>query len=242
MTPDAAERLNADLRGKPAQQVLRRTLEEFGDRAAFASSLGAEDQVLTDMLCRLTPAPRIFTLDTGRLPQETYGAIQATNERYGIRIELLFPDREQVEALVAERGPNLFYEGVEQRKRCCFVRKVLPLRRELAQLDAWITGLRREQSVTRAEVRPVEWDGANGLVKINPLYGWTDRQVWDYVRDHDVPYNRLHDIGYPSIGCAPCTRAVRRVEDVRAGRWWWEAPEHKECGLHPGRKRKKQEV
>lgn len=219
-------------RGLTPEALLALLAGRFGPRMALATSLGAEDQVLTDMLCKQASNPQVFTLDTGRLPPETYDTIDATNRRYGIRIEMLFPDREQVERMVREGGPNLFYDSVENRKRCCFVRKVEPLRRKLATLDAWITGLRREQAVTRAEVPPVQWDEGNGLIKVNPLADWTTEQVWDYIRRHDVPYNPLHDKGYPSIGCAPCTRAVAPGEDLRAGRWWWEQPEHKECGLH----------
>jgi len=215
-----------------AERLLSTALERFGDKVALATSVSAEDQVVTDLLCHLTQRPRIFTLDTGRLPQETYDTIAATEERYGIRIKVLFPDCAEVRAMVDEHGLNLFHKSVELRRRCCYVRKVLPLRRELATLKAWITGLRREQTLTRAGVERVEWDEANGLVKINPLADWDTQQVWDYIREHDVPYNPLHDRGYPSIGCAPCTRAVRCTEELRAGRWWWEAPEHKECGLH----------
>jgi phosphoadenosine phosphosulfate reductase len=212
--------------------LLRQALAQFGERMALASSLGAEDQVLLHMLSTLTPSPRVFTLDTGRLPQETYDLMAATTAKYGIRIEVAFPDRREVERLVNEGGPNLFYDGIPQRRACCRVRKVLPLERKLGELDAWITGLRREQSPTRTAVPRVEWDAEHGLVKLNPLAEWTRAQVWDYLRTHDVPYSRLHDQGYPSLGCAPCTRAVADGEDERAGRWWWEHPEHKECGLH----------
>ena len=218
--------------GLDATALLAYAAKRFGNRLALASSLGAEDQVLTDMLAGLSPGTPIFTLDTGRLPQETYDLIDATRKRYDIRIEVLFPDRSDVEELVKQRGANLFYENVENRKACCLARKVIPLRRKLATLDAWITGLRREQSITRQEIAPVEWDQANGLFKINPLADWSDQQVWDYIRRHKVPYNALHDCGYPSIGCAPCTRAVQTGQDIRSGRWWWEAPQHKECGLH----------
>jgi phosphoadenosine phosphosulfate reductase len=160
--------------------------------------------------------------------------IEKTRRRYGLEIEVLVPDRLQVEAMAAWHGADLFYDSVENRKLCCHVRKVNVLKRELAGLDAWICGLRREQSVTRTDVQRVEWDDANGLIKINPLADWTTQQVWDYIRANDVPYNVLHDSGYPSIGCAPCTRAIAAGEDIRAGRWWWESPEHKECGLHLG--------
>ena len=215
-----------------AEDVARLALERFGRRVALSSSFGAEDMVLIDMLMKIDPKARIFTLDTGRLPQETYNVIDAARQKYGAAIEVFFPQPEAVQAMVVEHGMNLFYHSVENRKLCCGVRKMEPLRRALSTLDAWITGLRREQSVTRTEVHKIEWDESNKLVKINPLADWTERQIWDYVRQNNLPYNRLHDQGYPSIGCAPCTRAVQAGEDSRAGRWWWEDPETKECGLH----------
>jgi phosphoadenosine phosphosulfate reductase len=210
--------------GKAAGDVIAGVVEHFGaERLAFASSLGAEDQVLTHMLRTAFPEVGIFTIDTGRLPQESYDLMQKTMEYYGFRYEVLFPDSQDVSRLVSEHGPNLFYKSVDLRKSCCNVRKVVPLQKKLATLDAWICGLRRGQAVTRGSVEPVEWDAANGLVKVNPLAAWSDA---------------LHDQGYPSIGCAPCTRAVKPGEDLRAGRWWWESPEHKECGLHQRGKRK----
>jgi phosphoadenosine phosphosulfate reductase len=224
--------LRAKLGALGAPELLKDASLIFGNRIALATSLGAEDQVLTDMLAHVAPGVPIFTLDTGRLPQETYDLIDATRKRYGIEIEVLFPDREAVEAMVNQKGVNLFYHSVENRKACCHVRKVIPLRRKLAGLDAWVTGLRREQAVTRQDVQTVEWDQGNGLVKINPLANWSADQVWEYIRRHNVPYNALHDKGYPSIGCAPCTRAVAPGDEVRSGRWWWEEPQHKECGLH----------
>ena len=215
-----------------APAMLALLLERYAERIALASSFGAEDQVLTDMLCGISSKARIFTLDTGRLPAETYDAIEATRKKYGVTITLLFPDYHQVEEMVRVSGPNLFYESVANRKRCCQIRKIEPLHRQLANLDVWVAGLRKEQSVTRQEVQRITWDEANGIIKVCPLAGWTTEQVWDYIRRHDVPYNKLHDQGYPSIGCGPCTRAVKEGQDIRAGRWWWEAPEHKECGLH----------
>jgi phosphoadenosine phosphosulfate reductase len=232
MIRNQVEAAFAETAGLSAEEILAWAAKRLGCRIALASSLGAEDQVLTDMIARHGLPIAIFTLDTGRLPQETYDLLDATRERYGIKIEVLFPDRADVEAMVHSKGVNLFYHSAEDRKACCRVRKVIPLRRKLASLDAWITGLRREQAVTRQEVQTAEWDEANGLVKINPLADWTADQVWDYIRRNDVPYNALHDRGYPSIGCAPCTRAVAPDEDVRSGRWWWEEPRHKECGLH----------
>ncbi len=219
-----------------AQEVLAWALEEFGDRVALASSFGAEDMVITDMLFKLSPSARIFTLDTGRLHQETYELIDSTRDKYGARIEVFFPKTEAVEELETQYGPNLFYQSVELRKACCRVRKLEPLGRALGALDAWICGLRREQSVTRTAVGKAEIDESHGgIVKVNPLADWSEADVWEYIRANDVPYSALHDQGFPSIGCAPCTRAVQPGEDVRAGRWWWESPEQKECGLHAAR-------
>jgi len=224
--------VDAEPESHDALGILRAALSRFGERVALASSLGVEDQVLLHMMMQLGPRPRVFTLDTGRLPQETYDLIATTEEEYGIRFELVFPERKDLEQLAEIGGPNLFYNGIEHRRACCRTRKVLPLRRKLAELDAWVTGLRREQSPTRERVVRVEWDVEHGLVKLNPLVNWTTAAVWDYVRANAVPVNRLHGCGYQSIGCAPCTRPVKPGEEVRAGRWWWERPEHKECGLH----------
>ena len=209
-------------------------LERFGPRIALACSFQAEESVLIDLMHRVRGADfRVFTLDTGRLNQETYDCMDAIRERYGIQIEVFFPDSNGVEKMVRENGLNLFYNSVELRKLCCGVRKVEPLNRALKGLDAWMTGLRREQAVTRADVRRIELDEDHGnIIKINPLVDWSYDDVWDYVRRKSVPYNRLHKQGYPSIGCAPCTRAVKPGEDLRAGRWWWENPNAKECGLH----------
>ncbi|MCF7957783.1 MAG: phosphoadenylyl-sulfate reductase [Phycisphaerae bacterium] len=226
------EQLQNETRDHSAQELLVSVHRHFGDKIAFASSLGAEDQVLTDMLCKHIAQPRIFTLDTGRLAQATYNVIAETNKRYGITIKMLFPDRAAVEAMVNTHGPNLFYDDVASRKMCCKIRKVAPLRRALLPLEAWVTGLRKEQAVTRQSLRRIAWDADNGLVKVNALADWTVEQVWSYIKANDVPYNKLHDQGYPSIGCVPCTRAIKEGEDIRAGRWWWELPEHKECGLH----------
>jgi phosphoadenosine phosphosulfate reductase len=222
------------LRAEPmaAQDVLRLILEQCGGKVALASSFGAEDMVLTDMLMKIDATARIFTLDTGRLPQETYNLIDATRQRYGATIEVLFPQAEAVQAMVAARGMNLFYQSIENRQLCCGIRKMEPLRRALAGLDAWITGLRREQAVSRTDVHKIQWDEGNELVKVNPLADWSREGVWKYIREHNVPYNALHDRGYPSIGCAPCTRAVQPGEHERSGRWWWEHAETKECGLH----------
>ena len=218
---------------KSAQDLVRWALEEFGDRIALASSFGAEDVALIDMMVKVKVNPRVFTLDTGRLNQETYDVIDKVRERYRIPVEVMFPNAEAVEQMVREKGLNLFYHSVENRKLCCGIRKVEPLKRALATVDAWMTGLRRDQVVTRAAVKKVDVDADHGgIVKINPLADWTWEQVIGYVKQNGVPYNALHDQGYPSIGCAPCTRAIKPGEDFRAGRWWWERPEQKECGLH----------
>jgi phosphoadenosine phosphosulfate reductase len=228
----AVSPLAAEAEPLAAQGVVRLALQRFGSNAALSSSFGAEDMVLIDMAMKVDPKARIVTLDTGRLPQETYNLMDVTREKYGAVIEVFFPQAEAVQAMVAEHGLNLFYHSVENRKLCCGVRKMEPLRRALEGLEAWMTGLRREQSVTRAGVHKVEWDEVNKLVKVNPLADWTRDDVWKYIRENHVPYNALHDRGYTSIGCGPCTRAVQAGEHERAGRWWWEHPETKECGLH----------
>jgi phosphoadenosine phosphosulfate reductase len=224
--------LNTLFTDKSPEEVLSYFLTEYKDRIALSSSLSIEDQVLTDMILKIDPQARIFTLDTGRLFPETYSLIDKTNMRYGIKLEVKFPDYNKVEELVKKEGINLFYAGIEQRKACCHVRKIEPLKRAFEGLDVWICGLRREQSVTRQNVQLVEWDEANGLIKLNPLIEFTEQQVWEYIKTHGVPYNKLHDQGFPSIGCQPCTRAIQPDEDIRAGRWWWENPDQKECGLH----------
>ena len=233
------EQLTKETEGCSAEELLKRIVERFGDRIALATSFGAEDQVLTDMLCRISSKPSIFTLDTGRLPQETYEVMQATQEKYGIQADILFPDYKKVEEMVNKYGPNLFYESIEARKLCCRTRKIEQLKRKLNGLQAWICGLRAEQSVTRAALQRVEFDENFGIIKISPLADWTTEKVWQYIRENKVPYNKLHDKGYTSIGCAPCKRAVKEGENIRAGRWWWEEPEHKECGLHPRTKGKR---
>jgi len=215
-----------------AEEVVRWALERFGPRIVLASSFGAEDVVLIDLLMNIDRRARVITLDTGRLHQETYNAIDAVRERYGLVTEVFFPNADDVQQMVAEKGLNLFYHSIENRKRCCAVRKVEPLRRALSGLDAWVTGIRRDQNVTRAGVEKLEWDDGNRLFKVNPLADWSWDEVWKYIREHNVPYNALHDRGFPSIGCAPCTRAVQADGDLRGGRWWWEHPETRECGLH----------
>jgi phosphoadenosine phosphosulfate reductase len=225
--------LNNRFRNKPVNEVLSFFLKEYKGKIAFASSLGAEDQVLTHLIAAIDPEIRIFTLDTGRLFQETYDLIERTNSRYKIRMEIYFPEAHRVEKMVHEKGINLFYESVENRKLCCHIRKVEPLRRALNGMDIWITGLRREQSFNRNNMELVEADESHkGLLKLNPLIDWTHEMVWDFIKERNIPYNTLHDKGFPSIGCLPCTRAVEPGEDIRAGRWWWEMEGKKECGLH----------
>ena len=220
------------LENQTAGKVVEFFLNELGKGMVIASSLGAEDQVLTDMVLNIAPDARIFTIDTGRMPQETYDVIEQTMRKYSMRFEVYFPQTDDVEQLERVHGPNMFYKSIENRKLCCHIRKMKPLKRVLGTADAWATGLRRDQSVTRTGVEKVEWDDANHMVKINPLADWTEEQVWVYIRENEIPYNVLHDQDYPSIGCKPCTRAITPGEDIRAGRWWWEQPEHKECGLH----------
>lgn len=217
-----------------APEILQWTLDKFSPRVALACSFQAEGSVLIDMMHRARGSEfRVFTLDTGRLNQETYDCMDAIRTRYGISVEVYFPDAMKVQEMVRGHGLNLFYKSVQLRQLCCGIRKVEPLNRALQGLHAWVTGLRRDQAVTRAQVRKIELDRDHGnILKINPLADWSYDQVWDYIRQYDVPYNQLYDQGYSSIGCAPCTRAVKRVEGLRAGRWWWEDSQSKECGLH----------
>ncbi|HCX98692.1 MAG TPA: phosphoadenylyl-sulfate reductase [Bacteroidales bacterium] len=224
--------LNQALKGKTPQESMSHCLSVFNDKIALSTSLGIEDQILTQMLVAINKEAEIFTLDTGRLFPETYDLIERTCSKYGIKMKIYFPNYTDVEEMVNKKGINLFYHSVENRKECCGIRKIKPLKRAFAGLDAWICGLRRDQSVTRTDMQLVEWDEGNGLIKINPLIDWSEENVWKYARENNVPYNTLHDKGFPSIGCQPCTRAIEPGEDVRAGRWWWENPETKECGLH----------
>jgi phosphoadenosine phosphosulfate reductase len=214
------------------QEVLEFFTVEFGDRLCLSSSMGLEDQVLTDMLVKINRDIRIFTLDTGRLFPETLNLIHETRKHYTVNVEVFFPDYRLVQEMVKEKGINLFYDSMEFRKQCCHIRKMEPLKRALDGMQAWITGIRKDQTINRFNTAVVEWDEGNGLVKINPLYQWSEKMVWDYIHTQHVPYNALHDKGFPSIGCQPCTRAVTPGEDSRAGRWWWEDQGHKECGLH----------
>ncbi len=232
MQKDKIFDLNGELILLTPQEIIKRAIDLFGNKIALSSSLGAEDQVLTDMVVKINPHITIFTLDTGRLFPESYELIDRTARKYKKPVEIFFPDKNKVEEMVNKKGINLFYENIENRKLCCHVRKIEPLKRAFSGLGAWICGLRASQSVTRSNISVIEWDEGNNLVKVNPLALWSEQQVWDYIRENKVPYNVLHDKGFPSIGCQPCTREVMEGEDVRAGRWWWENPESKECGLH----------
>ncbi len=213
--------------------LLKQAQDQFGDDLVFASSFGSEDVVLIDLISRHASSIRVITLDTGRLPQETYDVIDACRDKYGLSVEVYFPDAAEVEQMVREAGMNLFYHSVENRKRCCEIRKIHPLKRALAGCRAWITGVRREQADSRQSMAAIEDDAHFGIRKYNPLIEWSHDDVWDYIRANDVPYNALHDRHYPSIGCACCTRSVTVGEDPRSGRWWWERDEGvAECGLH----------
>lgn len=212
---------------------LKQAAHEYGNEVVFASSFGAEDVVLLDILERNKIDIRIISLDTGRFPQETYDVMQKWQTQSNLNIDVYFPDACEVETMIKQDGVNLFYDSIEKRKQCCQVRKIKPLQRALSGAKAWVTGLRGEQADSRTDMQAVEDDKAFGIKKFNPLIMWTAQDVWDYVKNHDVPYNALHDKFYPSIGCAPCTRAISVGEDPRAGRWWWEQEDAvAECGLH----------
>lgn len=220
-----------EAKAQAALEVLQKVAAEFSP-ATMANSFGAEDMVLMDLICTNDLDIEILSLDTGRLPDQTYRLMDKAQEKYNREVTVYFPDTEKTEQFVRKEGVNAFYRSVELRKACCGIRKIEPLKRALAGKKAWITGLRREQAVTRTELPVQEFDDGFGLEKFNPLVDWSEQDVWAYIHHHAVPYNELHDQNYPSIGCAPCTRAITVGEDVRAGRWWWENPELKECGLH----------
>jgi phosphoadenosine phosphosulfate reductase len=222
-----------ELDGLEPQEVLGWALEKFGRQLGICSSFQAEGCALIDMAWRIDPEVRVFTIDTGRQPEETYRLIDRIRDRYGINTEVFLPDTKVVEQMVSRHGTNLFYRDVNLRLLCCQIRKVLPLRRALMNFDAWVTGLRRDQWATRSNIRKIEIDHDHGgIVKFAPLADWTEEEVWDYIRAHDVPYNELYDRGFKSIGCAPCTRGVAADADPRSGRWWWETGAPKECGMH----------
>lgn len=226
--------LEKRMRDNSADEILRWAIETYGERIALASSFGAEDVAIIDMMSKIDPEKaRVFTLDTGRLNQETYDVMDDIKKKYGILVDIYCPDRHELENMLKTHRMNLMYDSVENRKLCCEIRKVHPLDRALRDMLGWITGLRRAQTSTRSTINKIEIDPIhNNIVKINPLADWDNDMVWSYIKHNDVPYNKLHDKGYPSIGCEPCTRAVEPNEDPRSGRWWWESSTLKECGLH----------
>ena len=229
---DNLEELNEIFEDKSSEELLKWAFEIFEDKIVLASSLGLEDQVLTDMAVKINPNANIFFLDTGRINQETYNSLEETMEKYNIKYRIYFPNTEELENFTREYGPNAFYRSLELRHQCCQIRKVEPLQRALSGYSAWITGLRRQQSITRTDIRKIEWDDINNLIKINPLTDWCVIDVTEYIKQNNISYNVLFDKGYTSVGCAPCTRPIKLGEDRRAGRWWWETPEKRECGLH----------
>lgn len=230
-TPEQINELNSTLR--TAEDALQWASDNLHPKVAKASSFGAEDAVIMDMMVKINPKFRFFSLDTGRLPQETYDIMDIVRKKYNITIEILFPDAKEVEDMVRSKGMNLFYDSVENRKLCCEIRKVHPMNKFLRTLDGWITGLRKDQTETRKDAKIIEIDELHGgIIKINPIINWTWDDIWNYIKKNNVPYNSLLDKGFSSIGCEPCTRAIKPGEDLRAGRWWWEQGTHKECGLH----------
>ena len=230
-TAQEIQQLNNNL--KTPHEILKWSLDNLHPRIAMASSFGAEDVVVIDMIMKINPKARIFTLDTGRLNQETYDVMDEIRQKYNMNIEVMFPDQNETEQMVRVNGMNLFYHSIGNRKLCCGIRKVHPLNKMLSTLDGWITGLRADQTEIRLKANRIEFDEQhNGIIKINPIIEWTWEQTWDYIKKNNIPYNKLHDYGFPSIGCEPCTRAIKPGETLRAGRWWWELDSQKECGLH----------
>ncbi|MEO5942911.1 MAG: phosphoadenylyl-sulfate reductase [Ferruginibacter sp.] len=231
-TTDSITSLIYQIGGLLPAEAIELLTKQFSGKVTFSSSFSYEDQVIThDILHNELPV-KIFTLDTGRMFPETYSVWSSTNERYNTHIKAYFPATEELQNFVEAKGPNSFYESIDNRKNCCYIRKVEPLKRALAGNDVWITGLRAEHSAARHDLQPVEWDEANQVIKFHPLLHWTTEEVENYIRKFNIPYNSLHDRGFVSIGCAPCTRAIKPGEDFRAGRWWWESADKKECGLH----------
>ncbi len=224
--------LNQQFLNASAEELLAWFASAYLGKIAFSTSLGAEDQVITHMIASSNLPVRIFTLDTGRLFQETYDLLDITSKKYGIDIDTCFPEASRVEGMVNKHGINLFYDNFENRRLCCHIRKKEPLTRALDGMTVWITGMRQEQSVTRSANNLIEWEPRMQVIKVNPLISWKEESVWAFIREKGIPVNDLHAKGYPSIGCQPCTRQVQPGEDVRSGRWWWELPEFKECGLH----------
>ncbi len=226
------EQIKSDLTGGDARSILQYIDEHFGANAVFSTSFGIEDQVITHMLAEEKSNISIFTLDTGRLFPETYYVWNRTLDLYNLEIKAFYPNSEAVEELLSKKGPSSFYNSVEDRKECCHIRKIEPLKRAIQGCQVWITGIRAEQSQNRDQMEFIEWDEVNQIIKIHPLYNWTLEEVEKYLKNNFVPYNPLHDKGFISIGCQPCTRAVQEGEDFRSGRWWWEDKSKKECGLH----------
>ena len=224
--------LELEQKAGAARAELDAALRRFG-RLVYSNSLGAEAMVLTDLIWSHLPQIEVFSIDTGRLHEETYALLEKLQRRYQRRVRLVYPDAQALEALVAAQGVNGFYHSLAARLDCCRIRKIEPFRRAIAGFPAWVTGVRREQSADRARGQSVEWDTQHGLYKVSPLLDWSEAEVWQYIRSRRLPYNPLHDRQFPSIGCSPCTRAIQPGESRRAGRWWWEQPESRECGLHP---------
>ncbi|HMR18275.1 MAG TPA: phosphoadenylyl-sulfate reductase [Sphingobacterium sp.] len=224
--------LKEKLTGLDATQIIQYVSARYADRSVFSTSFGIEDQVVTHMLAAAESSTAIFTLETGRLFPETYYVWNRTLERYRLPIKAYYPNTEAVENMVTTKGPSSFYDSVENRKECCYIRKIEPLKRAIQGFEIWITGIRAEQSPNREDMDFIEWDEGNQIVKIHPLFHWTLTDVESFLKQYNVPYNPLHDKGFPSIGCQPCTRAISPGEDFRAGRWWWEDKSKKECGLH----------
>lgn len=232
INPGQIEKLNAQFENSSSPEIIEFLVRNHGTRLLLTSTFAHESQALTHMLLQFTNAPKIVFLDTGRMFQETFEAMSETQKALGVSIEYVFPEKAAVETMVREKGPNLFYENVENRKLCCEIRKVQPMKAILKNYDVWLSGLRREQTETRKNLKTFEYDESNNIIKAYPILNWSDDELVTYVKKHNLPYNKLHDVGYPSIGCAPCTRPVRPGEAMRSGRWWWESEEQKECGLH----------
>lgn len=228
----AASLLASDIAGQDVAVVLQLLSAKFSGAVTFSTSFSKEDQVITHLLQQHAPDATVFTLDTGRFFKQTYDVWASTNAHFGIKIDSYFPERLEIEKYLDQNGPNAFYQSVELRKECCHIRKVEPLKRALAGYSVWITGLRAAHSSARQSLKKIEWDEAHQIIKYNPLLHWNDEEIDAYIRKYQLPYNSLHDKGYVSIGCEPCTRAIRPGEDFRAGRWWWEDSTKKECGLH----------
>ncbi|HEY5390883.1 MAG TPA: phosphoadenylyl-sulfate reductase [Ginsengibacter sp.] len=230
--PDRIIELNEKVQSDSIESNIENLTREYPGQVTFSTSFSFEDQLVTDIILKNNFPVKIFTLDTGRLFKETYSVWSATNERYNTHIKAYYPDHNLLEPFVEKNGPNSFYESVDQRKACCFVRKVEPLKRALKENSVWITGIRAEHSPNRHDMQQVEWDESNQVIKYHPLLHWTTEEVKEYINKYNIPYNILHDRGFVSIGCEPCTRAIKPGEDFRAGRWWWEDNTKKECGLH----------